>query len=392
MSRKHSKAKRLLKQSPFQLKPVKLFQRRTAPGASPGTLVADPEASPPQFHLITFSKKNFQEWSSQDPTDLPAKVQADEILWINVDGLGHAETLQKVGETYGIHPLALEDVVNVHQRPKLESYGKLLFIVARMPHDQSDSNGEQVSFFLGENLILTFQEGLPGDTFEPVRERLRGNIGKLRGSGADYLLYALLDALIDHYFPILERYASRLEDLEDEILEHPHNQLTSEIYTIRRQLLGLRRAIRPMRDVINSLIRGSLEQISDEVKLYLRDCYDHTIQLMDMLDTYREVATSLMEMALASASHRLNEIMRFLTVMSSIFIPLTFIVGVYGMNFKTEISPWNMPELDWYYGYPFALGLMVLTVVCLLLFFKYKGWLGIPRRLDEDGQAITTVK
>jgi magnesium transporter len=366
------------------LQSLSFFQRRTPPGAPPGTIVPHPQAKKPHFQIMRFGPDKCEEWESNSPEELPLPNTSSDILWINIEGLGDAAILQAVGERYNIHPLALEDVVNLHQRPKLESYGHLLFVVARMPYTNQDRNGEQVCFFLGQNLLLTFQEGLPGDTFDSVRQRVRQNIGSFRQSAADYLLYALLDSLIDHYFPILEKFATRLEDLEDEILEHPHNQLTAEIYAIRRQFLMLRRAVRPLRDVINSLMRSSLELISDHAKVYFRDCYDHTIQLMDMLDTYHEVATSLMEMSMASASQKLNEVMRFLTVMSSIFIPLTFIVGVYGMNFKTEISPWNMPELNWYYGYPFAFGLMLLTVTGLLFFFKYKGWLGIPRRLDEE--------
>lgn len=373
-----------LKDIPADLKSLKFFKRRTPPGAMPGTLVPHPSAQKPQFQVLAFGPQTCREWEVKDPADLPDPAQLQDVNWINIEGLGDAEAIQAVGERYQLHPLALEDVVNVHQRPKLESYGDLLFVVARMPQSAMENSGEQICFFLGHNLLLTFQEGLPGDTFEPVRERLRQNLGKLRHCGADYLLYALLDALVDHYFPLLEKFASRLEDLEDEILEHPHTQLTAEIYSIRRQFLMLRRAIRPLRDVINSLMRGSQDLIGDEVKVYFRDCYDHTVQLMDMLDTYREVATSLMEMAMASSSQRMNEVMRFLTVMSSIFIPLTFIVGVYGMNFKTDLSPWNMPELSWYYGYPFAVALMSLTVVGLLLFFKYKGWLGIPHRIEED--------
>jgi len=373
-----------LKDLPSDLRTLKFFKRRTPPGAMPGTLVPHPAAQTPRFQVLAYGPDSCREWEISAPRDLPDPKQLDEVTWINIEGLGDASVLQAVGERYHLHPLALEDVINVHQRPKLESYGDLLFVVARMPQSVMGHSGEQICFFLGQNLLLTFQEGLPGDTFEPVRERLRQNLGKLRHFGADYLLYALLDALVDHYFPLLEKFASRLEDLEDEILAHPHTQLTAEIYSIRRQFLLLRRAIRPLRDVINSLMRGNQELIGENAKVYFRDCYDHTIQLMDMLDTYREVATSLMEMAMASSSQRLNEVMRFLTVMSSIFIPLTFIVGVYGMNFKTDISPWNMPELNWYYGYPFALFLMVATVAGLLLFFKYKGWLGIPHRLDED--------
>lgn len=373
-----------LEDLPADLKSLKFFKRRTPPGAMPGTLVPHPAAQTPHFQVIAFNPSFIRESEISMPEELPLPENRDWVTWINIEGLGDAAMIQAVGERYHLHPLALEDVINVHQRPKLESYGELLFVVARMPQSVLGHSAEQICFFLGDNLLLTFQEGLPGDTFEPVRERLRQNLGKIRHFGADYLLYALLDALVDHYFPLLEKYASRLEDLEDEILEHPHSQLTSEIYAIRRQFLMLRRAVRPLRDVINSLMRGNQDLIGDEAKVYFRDCYDHTIQLMDMLDTYREVATSLMEMAMASSSQRLNEVMRFLTVMSSIFIPLTFIVGVYGMNFKTELSPWNMPELNWYYGYPFALGLMILTVVGLLLFFKYKGWLWIPHRLEED--------
>lgn len=354
------------------------MHRRTPPGSVPGTLIADPESPAPQYQLLQYGPESYQFKDNADLADLIDSRGAFPVTWINVDGLGDVQALTELGDAFQLHSLALEDVVNVHQRPKLETYKDLIFVVARMPHPEALSATEQVAFFLGSEFLITFQEGTPGDAFEPVRRRLREDQGRIRSSSPAYLLYALLDALVDQYFPQLEYYADLLENIEDKIMALPNTPVNSELYMIRRHLLLMHRSIRPLQDVITGLMRETQHHFDEEVQWYLRDCFDHTTQLMDMLDTYKNLATHLMDMSVSAASNRMNEIMRFLTVMSSIFIPLTFIVGIYGMNFNPAVSIYNMPELNWAYGYPMSLLLMIFTVMGLLLFFRYKGWLGIP--------------
>jgi magnesium transporter len=229
--------------------------------------------------------------------------------------------------------------------------------------------------FLGANFLLTFQERT-GDCFDLVRDRIRRRRGHIRERKADYLAYALLDAVIDGYFPVLEACGERLESLEDAVLDKPSGEQSAQIHEMKRDLLTLRRAIWPQREMINALTRDSSAHVSDQTRVYLRDCYDHTIQLMDMLETYREIASGLVDVYLSSVSARMNEIMKLLTIIATIFIPLGFIAGLYGMNFDTGVSPWNMPELSWRWGYPFALGLMAVVAIGLLLFFRKRGWIG----------------
>ncbi len=356
------------------------MHRRTAPGEVPGTLVADPNSPDPIFQIMQYDADHLTE-DQKAPLEkvLQSQPKTDQqgVTWINIEGLGDTRAVEVMGNAFKLHKLALEDVVNAHQRPKLETYDNVVFVVARMPHPEVLNDTEQMSFFLGPNFLITFQEGTPGDIFEPVRERIRKSKGRIRKANAAYLLYALLDTLIDQYFPQLEYYADLLESIEDRILKYPHAEVTSELHTIRRHMLFLHRSIRPLQDMVSAIMREQ-RFVDDETRVYLRDCQDHTSQLMDMLDTYRDVATQLMDMASSAVDQRMNEIMKFLTVMSSIFIPLTFIAGIYGMNFNHEISPYNMPELHWVYGYPFCLGLMALSVIVLIVFFRLKGWLGIP--------------
>jgi magnesium transporter len=297
------------------------------------------------------------------------------VTWVNVDGLGDAAAISKLGEIFSIHRLALEDVVSVHQRAKVEQYGQQIFIVARMANAGERIETEQLSIFLGRNYVLTFQES-QGDCFDPVRERIRKAGGKIRHAGPDYLAYALLDAFIDNCFPVLEVYGERLEGLEDEVIVNPERQVIAQIHEAKRDLLTLRRAVWPLREALNSLARESTPLITDETRLYLRDCYDHTVQIIDLLENYRDVASSLMEVYLSSVSNRLNEIMKILTIFTTIFIPLNFIAGIYGMNFHSESSPWSMPELRWYWGYPFALALMAALALGMLFYFRRKGWIG----------------
>lgn len=355
-----------------------LKQRRAAPGTVPGTLIADPDSPAPRYWILQYGAEDFVEKPDASLEEVVASQGKHPITWINVEGLGDVAAVQAIGRAFKLHPLALEDVVNVHQRPKIDAYKDVLFVVARMPHPEAIPSTEQVTFFLGANFLITFQEGAPGDCFEPVRKRIREDSGRLRNATPAYLLYALLDTLVDQFFPQLEFYADLLENIEDRIVTQRYAPVNSELYTIRRHLLVMHRIVRPLQDVISALMREQLGVFDEETRFYLRDVYDHTSQLMDMLETYKDLSTHLMEMASSVAGARMNEIMRFLTVMSSIFIPLTFLAGVYGMNFKHESSPYNMPELDWYYGYPLSLLLMGVIALGLMIFFRHKGWLGVP--------------
>jgi len=351
------------------------MHHRAPPGAAPGTLIADPAAPPPRMEVIAYGPDGFTRQCISEAGEVQSFLGKWPVVWLNVDGLGDAATIEKLGGMFHLHPLALEDVVNVHQRPKLESYDGHHFIVIRMITLNDHVETEQVSLFLGEGFVLTFQEK-PGDCFDPVRERIRNKAPRISRSGADYLAYALLDALVDSCYPLLESFGERLDALQDEVLEQAARRTIAQVHDAKRDLRVLRRAVWPMRELFNSLYRDPLPYITDETRVFLRDCYDHTIQVMDLVETYREVASDLTDVYLSSVSNRMNEIMKVLTIISTVFIPLTFIVGVYGMNFNPDSSPWNMPELNWRYGYPFSMVLMAACVVALLIFFRRKGWLG----------------
>jgi len=369
-------------------------RRRTPPGTPPGTLIVDPEAPRPAIRILAYGPSAFVEQEIREPQQVRDFLDKWPVIWVNVEGLGEAETIRVLGELFGLHRLALEDVVNVHQRPKIEQYGDSYFIVARMVSLSEHLDTEQLSLFLGKNFVLTFQEGRPGDCLDPIRERIRQKRGRIRDAGLDYLAYALLDAVVDAYFPILEEYGERLEALEDEMLSGAYGDTVVRIHEIKRNLLTLRRAIWPLREVFNSLLRDENPLVTTETRLYVRDGYDHVTQIIDLVETYRELGSDLTEVYLSSVSNRTNEIMRVLTVIATIFIPLTFIAGIYGMNFNTALSPWNMPELNWYWGYPFSLVLMTAVALGLLLFFWRHGWLRAPKVLrlgketvSEDGRA-----
>ncbi|MBW4674968.1 MAG: magnesium/cobalt transporter CorA [Desmonostoc geniculatum HA4340-LM1] len=348
------------------------------PGTLPGTIIIDADAPAPIIFLIDYNQTNFTREQIATPEECIPYLEMETISWVDVQGLGSQDILQRLGRVFDLHPLVLEDVVNVPERPKTEDYEDQLLFIARMVVPKERTCGfysEQVSLILGKNYLLTVQEEPEHDCFEPVRSRIEKGKGIIRCQKADYLAYALLDAIIDGFFPVLELYGERIEELEEEVIVKPTPQTLQSIYQIRRELLQLRRAIWPQRDAINSLIRDGSDLISEDVRIYLRDCYDHTVQVMDMVETYRELASGLMDVYLSVVSNKMNEIMKVLTVVSSIFIPLTFVAGIYGMNFNTEKSPYNMPELNWYWGYPMCLGIMVAIALCLLLFFWRRGWL-----------------
>jgi magnesium transporter len=366
------------------------IRRRTAPGTTPGTIVADPESPRPEISIIAYGPDRFVEKPIVDVKEIEAYRGRSEVIWVNVDGLGDAKTISEIGAMFGLHALALEDVVNVHQRAKVEDYPNFLFIVARMVEHDECLRTEQVSMFLGKDFVLTFQERPGRDCIEPVRERLRKGKGRLRSLAADSLAYALLDAIVDGFFPVLEGYSERLETIEDIVITQPNRAVVEDIHAIKSDLLVLRRALWPLREAINVLVRDHNPLIHDDTRIYLRDCYDHTVQLIDLVETYRELGADLRDLYLSSVSNRMNEIMKVLTIISTIFIPLTFIAGIYGMNFNTRLSPWNMPELDWYYGYPFALGLMLLITIGMCIFFWRRGWLGGTR--DNEAERRGRIK
>jgi magnesium transporter len=348
--------------------------RRSPPGSVPGKLEIPRSAAKPSIRVIAFGPNELVERQVANVGDIVEMRQTFPTIWIDIVQFGDAKMISEIGDVFDLHRLALEDAINTHQRPKVEEYDDHLFIVALMLGEAGSLETEQVAFFVGSGYLITFQEK-PGDCFENVRDRIRKANGRIRSAGSDYSAYALLDAIIDSYFPALERVGDELEALEDQVISSPEPGNISELHNMKRKLLLLRRAIWPHREVFNTLLRDEHPLISAETRPFLRDCYDHTIQLMDIVETYREMASGLVDVHLSSVSMKLNEVMKVLTIVATIFIPLSFIASVYGMNFDRERSPWNMPELGWYFGYPFALILMSATAAGLIWYIRKKGWL-----------------
>jgi len=344
-------------------------KRHPAPGAVPGSMVIPAEALPPRIHVIDYGGERFEERDVDDAKELVRYRASATTTWVDVQGLGDQDVLQELGAIFSMHPLALADTVNVPQRPKVESYQDNLLIITRMVRmpEPPALEAEQLGILLGPDYVVTFQEHY-GDVLDPVRVRLRLN-GTIRQAGADYLAYAILDAVIDGYYPVLEELADHFEEIEEEVISRSGATTLRAIHFLKRELLALHRGIWPQRDAINSLLRDPQPLVSDSVRVYLRDCYDHAIQVSDVVETYRELATSLMDMHLSSASNRLNEVMKVLTIIATIFIPLSFIAGVYGMNFA------YMPELHLRWGYPAVWLVMLAVGGGLLLYFYRRGWL-----------------
>lgn len=349
------------------------------PGTAPGTLHTHPvpPGGPATVRLVRYGPDGASVTTASDaiPAD-PANAHDLPLTWIHVQGRASHALLTRFGERYQLHPLALEDIQNTGQRPKLEEFDQQLFATLALP---CFADGEvavyQVNFFIASGYVLSFCEG-PVDPFEPVLRRLQEAAGKLRARGPDYLLYALLDTVIDQGFPVLEEFGLELEALEEKILARPARETLPHIHAVKRELILLRRVLWPQREVISALLREEHDLIGDEARLFLRDCYDHTIQVMDLLETYRDMSASMLDIYLSSVSNHMNEIMRVLTVIATIFIPLTFVVGVYGMNFGSNSkSPWAMPELNWYYGYPLVWLLMAVIAFGMMVYFWRKRWL-----------------
>jgi len=356
------------------------------PGSVHQVLAPESTGAPTRLEIMAYGPDGLEEMRLEPPEGIGELRARHPVVWANLDGAVDARLAARLGDAFGIHPLALEDMTNTHQRPKAESYGDHLYFVCRMLTLRDGAiQSEQLNLYFGPGFLLTIQQ-IPGDCLDPVRQRLRQG-GSIRSRGPDYLAYAIIDAVIDAYFPILEDCGDRLEELEEEVLGRPQRDYVRRIHLTVRELLTLRRAAWPLREAVNTLLRDPHPLVLPETRIFLRDCSDHTVQVIDLLENYRELAAGLRDVYLSTLGHRTNEIMRLLTVISTIFIPLTFLAGVWGMNFDPDVSPWNLPELRWFWGYPMALGIMATIGGGLLVYFRFRGWLGSPaEREAESGE------
>lgn len=354
-----------------------LFNKRYHPaGTSPGTLkeAQSTHAAPVRIRLVDYNANDLAIREDTTIDECKSYLERETATWVHVEGQPTEVALRELGTAFGLHSLALEDVINSGQRPKVEPFTDQLFVVMSLPLMVDEIiEVHQFSLFLGDNYLISFCEA-DSALFEPIVRRLQSTSGRMRSRGVDYLMYSLLDVVIDCAFPLLERFGLQLEELEERILAAADRDTVSQIHLIRRELILLRRNLWPQREVVSEMLRDDSALIHDGTRVYLRDCYDHTIQVMDLVETYREMAGSLLEMYLLSVSNRMNDVMRVLTVIATIFIPLTFIVGVYGMNFDRSAGPWSMPELAQPYGYVFVWLVMIIVAAGMVAFFRSRKW------------------
>jgi len=354
------------------LRPIK--RRSKKAGLPPGSLVhiGEKKAEHVKITVREFDMDEFHETIMDSFEGCLALKDKSAMTWINVDGIHQAGTLETLGECYGFHPLVLEDILNTDQRPKMEDYDTYLYVVVKVLSKEQagidTTNIEQFSMIVGSNYVISFQEK-ETDLFATLVDRLRIGKGRLRKLGADYLAYALLDMIVDRYFVILENLGERLESIEEHLVTHPDAGTLHEIHRLKREMIFLRRSVWPLREVISALLRAESSLITTHTHLYLRDVYDHTIQVIETIETYRDILSGMLDIYLSSISNRLNAVMKVLTIIATIFMPLTFIAGVYGMNFK------YMPELEWRYGYPAILLGMLVVALAMLFFFRKRKWL-----------------
>ena len=354
---------------------AKLIKKRSKKaGLPPGTLVhiGEKRAGEPKITLIDYDEANFQERDVKTVEECFSFREKPTVTWINVEGVHQVEVVEKLGNCFGLHPLVLEDILNTDQRPKMEIYGDYIYIVVKMLYG-SDPNrlveAEQVSLILGSNFVISFQEGKEGDVFNPVRERIRSGKGLIQKMGSDYLAYSLIDTIVDNYFLVLESLGERIELLEEELVAHPTTTTLHGIQKFKNEMIFMRRVVWPLREVISGLGRKESPLIKETTEIYLRDVYDHTVQVMDAVEVYREMLSGMLDIYLSSVSNRLNSVMKVLTIIATIFMPLTFIAGIYGMNFK------YMPELEWRWGYPAVWLIVMIIGISMLIYFKKKKWL-----------------
>jgi magnesium transporter len=352
--------------------PHLLKKRTSKTGAAPGTLVHIGEKKVDQvfFDVIRYNTDTLEEFHIESVEEAITLCRREKNTWLNINGLHDTDIILRVGNHFQIHPLTLEDILQTAQRPKMESFNSYLYIVLSMLSYHEDAGRvrtEQVSLLLTRDALISFQES-KGDVFEPVRQRLRQHRGRIRKTGCDYLAYALLDAVVDHYFIALERIGTDIERIEEAILETPEPGVLENLYSLKREIVHLRKHVWPLRELVNSMTHQDLEFIRNDTLLFLRDVHDHAVQVIETIESFRDLLTSLLDLYLSMNSNRMNEVMKVLTIIATIFIPISFIAGVYGMNFK------NMPELNWPFGYALAWSLMAAVAFGLILFFKHKKW------------------
>jgi magnesium transporter len=351
------------------------FIKRTSKkaGLPPGSLVhiGEKKAETVRIRLMDYTSDHIEERDLSAVEECFAYRDKDSVTWMNMDGIHRVDVVEKLGSHFALHPLVLEDILNTDQRPKLEDYEDYLFLILKMityDEAQKQLHIEQVGLIVGPRFVLSFQES-EGDVFEPVRERLRKGKGRIRKGGPDYLAYALMDAVVDNYFLVLEKIGEDIEELEEEVIGKPGPETVESIHNLKRELLFLRKSVWPLREAVAGLEKGEHSLIQEKTTIFLRDVYDHTIQVIDTIETFRDMVSGMMDVYLSSLSNRMNEVMKVLTIIATLFIPLTFIAGVYGMNFKV------MPELQWHYGYGLVWLLMILVTLLMLLYFRKKHWL-----------------
>ncbi len=351
-----------------------MFRRRSKKaGLPPGTLVhvGEKKTDKVKVTVTGYKEAEFGEREVETIEECFPFNQRWNVTWVNIDGIHQVEVVEKVGKHLGIHPLVLEDIVNAGHQPKMEDFEDYLFVIVKMisyDEEQNQIIPEQVSLLIGPNYVVTFQER-EGDVFETLRERIRKGKGRIRKMNADYLAYAIIDTIVDHYFVVLEKLDDKIEGLEEELISNPSPETLHTIHAMKRELISLRRAVWPLRAAVNNLERGESPLIHESTAIYLKDVHDHTIHVIDTVEGFRDMVSGMMDVYLSSVSNKMNEVMKVLTIIATIFIPLTFIAGVYGMNFK------YIPELEWPFGYPLSLLVMLAVGLAMVLYFRKKSWL-----------------
>lgn len=353
-------------------------RRLKKPGTAPGTIehIGEQHLEEIKIKVHDYDEEHLQEISIDKIQKAKPYLETPSKTWITVSGLHDTDKLKSIWDFFNLHPLIQEDIVHTSQRPKVESYDNCVFFVLRiLTYSQENKRieTEQISIVLGDNYVLSFQES-DRDYFAPIMNRLAVKDSRIRKHGPDYLTYALIDTVVDYYFTIIEHIADNIELLEDELLHEPQDHHLEQIHRIRREIIHFRKSVWPLRDAVSTAIRDESAFIGDNTKIFLRDVYDHMVQVIDNIENYRDMILGLHDMYMSFVSNKLNEVMKVLTIIATIFIPLTFIAGIYGMNFSPESSPYNMPELSWYWGYPVSLGFMGIIAVIMILYFKRKGW------------------
>jgi len=344
-------------------------------GASPGTLIADPNAAQPTLTLTLISKEATETIENASMKDVKGKRGIWPVIWLDCAGLADVELIAEIGRTFNLHPLALEDTVNIGQRQKADFFEDHAFVVLRMIDDAATGRFEQISVYFGDDFVVTFQER-SGDPFAPVRKRINNSVpNRLRSRPADYLAYAIIDSIVDSYFPLLEESGAKVDEIEEEMMSSPQRRQARQLYELKRSTQALSRTLGPLRDAIAGLLRTEQPYVKPETKIFLNDTLDHALRLIETAESQRDLLASLLDMHVSLSQAKTNDVISLLTIISAIFIPLTFLAGIWGMNFDPEASPWNMPELKAYYGYPAALALMAIVALGAVLYFKRKKWL-----------------